>query len=436
LPHLQLQKSVIQISKTVKVTAIHKLERDGRKKSVNRFLIFNNGAWYKQGHFNLITLGLTVAGLFGFDFANANGASMETRQQDDEITTPNVPKIGERMSDAQVVAFAELALKGMSQEFPNKPSNVMNGPDSVLSPKQMHPAFYGCFDWHSSVHGHWMLVRLLKLYPDCSVADEIRKKLDTHLTADNLKAEVAYFQEKHNRSFERMYGWGWLLRLAAELHQWDDQQGKVWRENIRPLENEIVSLTMEYLPKLTWPIRTGVHADSAFALGQTIDYARIVSNKELEQLVLNKAQQFYLRDTNYPAEYEPSGEDFFSPGLNEADTMRRILNREEFSKWFNDFLPDIKKSDAGNLMTPVSVSDVTDGKLVHLAGLNLSRAWTLNGIAHALGQSDPNSEILRKAAQRHAEKGFEYVFSGHYEGEHWLATFAVYTLTEVGISKD
>ena len=322
--------------------------------------------------------------------------TMTTGNQEDVVANNDAPKIGERMSDKQVVAFANLALEGMDIEYPNKPSNVMAGPESVQSPKEMHPAFYGCFDWHSSVHGHWMLIRLLKEYPNNSAAATIREKLDKHLTRANIEVEADYFKQKHNKSFERMYGWAWLLRLAEELHTWDDPQGKQWRENIKPLEDTIVQTTMDYLPKLSWPIRTGVHPDSAFAFGQVLDYARTVENKDLENLVLEKCRQFYLDDKNYPARYEPSGEDFFSAGLNEADTMRRVLNKEEFAKWFAEFLPGLDGDNSGNLMTPVEVSDVTDGKLVHLAGLNLSRAWTLHGIAGSLPVGSAQSKSLQK----------------------------------------
>lgn len=339
------------------------------------------------------------------------------------------PKIGDSLTDKQVTLFADLALKNIDIEFPNKPSNVMAGPESVQSPKEMHPAFYGCFDWHSSIHGHWMLVRLLKLYPKCSANAKIRKSLNEHLTAENLEAETAYFSKKHNKSFERMYGWAWAFRLAVELHDWDDADGRKWAKNLKPLEELLVQRTMDYLPKLSYPIRTGVHPDSGFALGQTLDYARTIGNKELETLVVKRSRDFYLGDKNYPFRYEPSGQDFFSSGLNEADLMRRVLPQAEFSKWLDTFMGDI------NVVQPVEVSDVTDGHIVHLAGLDLSRAWCMQGVASALPQGDPRVTALRKSAAAHCEMGLGYVFSGHYEGEHWLATFAIYTISEVGINR-
>ncbi len=347
------------------------------------------------------------------------------------VTTPSTessPKIGQRLSDAQVAQFAGLALKGIFQEYPNKPSNVVRNPAGVRSPREMHPVFYGCFDWHSSVHGHWMLVHLLREYPDAPVADEIEDALEKQFQKEPLLKEVAYFEEKGNASFERMYGWAWTLRLATELRVWDDPRGKRWAEAFRPLEDKIVSLTEAYLPRLGWPIRTGVHPDTAFALGHTLDYARVAKDAELEKLIVSRANAFYAKDVDYPAAYEPSGEDFFSAGLNEADLMRRVLPQGEFATWLDEFLPEF-----GNLFEPVEVTDVTDGKLVHLAGLNLSRGWTLDGIASALGDSDSRSAKIRNAAAAHTEAGLGYVFSGHYEGDHWLATFAIYALSRVGI---
>ncbi len=344
-----------------------------------------------------------------------------------------LPRLGDPLSTEQVSAFADLALQGMDQEYPNKPGNVMTDEASVLSPRQMHPAFYGCFDWHSSVHGHWMLVRLIRLHPRHPRVSEIRAKLAQHLTADNLSREADYFRLKHNRSFERMYGWAWAFRLILELQEWDDEEGNQWRASLQPLESVLLERAQDYLPKLSFPIRTGVHPDTAFALAQILDYARSTGNSELEQLVVQRSRDFYLQDKDYPELYEPSGEDFFSPGLNEADLMRRVLTGSEFSSWLDGFMSSLGKTNDHRLLQPVEVSDVTDGKIVHLAGLDLSRAWCLQGVASALPNDDPRRQVLLEAAQAHAEVGFGYVFSGHYAGEHWLATFAVYALTQVGL---
>ncbi len=343
------------------------------------------------------------------------------------------PAIGEKMTDAQVVAFSELALSGIVREYPNKPGPVLTGPADLRSPRAMHPAFYGSFDWHSAVHGHWMLVKLLKDYPQSSVAAQTREALAQHFTAEIMAAETAYFEPAHNQSFERTYGWAWLLRLALELRQWDDPQGRRWAKNLHPLEQRIVELSKAYLPKLSWPIRVGEHANTAWALGQFLDYARGIGDSEFEQLVIERARTYYLADTRYPVKYEPSGHDFFTPCLLEADLMRRVLPADEFLTWLDAFVPNMAKNGLGNLAKPVSVTDPTDGKLVHLAGLNLVRAWCMNGIASALPEGDARRKKLRDLTNQHRIAGLDYVFSGHYEGEHWLASFAIYMMTNTGV---
>lgn len=341
---------------------------------------------------------------------------------------------GSRLTDAQVAQFAKLAIESIPREYPNKPSNVMVGPASVRSPREMHPVFFGCFDWHSSVHGHWMLVRLAKLRPDAPIVPEIRKLLDAQLTAEKLAQEAAYFDKKENLSFDRPYGWAWALRLAAELRTWNDPDAKRWAANLAPLEQRLVELTKAYLPRLTYPIRTGVHPDTAFALGQTLDYARAIDDAALAQQIVAYSREKYLADRDYPGRYEPSGTDFFSQAWNEADLMRRVLTPDDFATWLEQFLPNLAdaNSDVATLLVPAIVSDPTDPKIVHLAGLNLSRAWTQHGVLSALPKDDPRRPALEKSIAAHTKAGLDYVFSGHYEGEHWLATFAVYLLTETG----
>ncbi|MES2440857.1 MAG: DUF2891 domain-containing protein [Verrucomicrobiota bacterium] len=337
------------------------------------------------------------------------------------------------MTLEQAGGFVKLALAGMDREYPNKTSHLMTGPEDRRTPSEMHPVFYGHFDWHSSVHGHWMLVRLLKRFPSAPFSGEVRAVLKRHLTADGLLAETAYFKEKENRSFERMYGWAWALRLAMELRSWDDPDGREWAKNFEPLEKEITGLATDYLPKLDWPVRCGFHPESAFPLGQMLDYARQTGNPDFEKLLLEKARVFYGKDRSYPAAYEPSGNDFFSPGLNAADLMRRVLPAGEFSTWLTAYFPTLASGEAGNLLTPVNVSDPTDGHLMHLAGLNLSRAWTMRGIASVLPEGDVRKKILLESATKHADAGLALVSSGHYEGDHWLASFAVYLLDDAGI---
>jgi hypothetical protein len=335
----------------------------------------------------------------------------------------------------RAAAFVQLALKGLDREYPNKPGETLDGPQDIMGPAAMHPAFYGNFDWHSSVHGHWLLVRLLRICPDLppAVAAQARARLNAHLSAANLAKEAAYFEPQDNRSFERMYGWAWVLRLAAELRTWDDPDARQWSKNLEPLEQKLVALTKDFLPRLTYPVRTGVHPDTAFALAQILDYARIVGDTALAQVVSARAREYYLGDRNYPINYEPSGEDFFSPGLNEADVMRRVLSAGEFSHWLDEFIPGLRSGQLGNWAKAAEVSDVSDARIIHLAGLNLSRAWTLRGILSVLPPADPRRATLETAVNVHEAAGLKYVFSGHYEGEHWLATFAVYHVSNAGI---
>ncbi|MGP0065959.1 MAG: DUF2891 domain-containing protein [Isosphaeraceae bacterium] len=326
-------------------------------------------------------------------------------------------------------AFARLALKGLSKEYPNKPEHVMGGPDDVKGPKALHPAFFGCYDWHSSVHGHWMLVRLIRLFPDLTEAKEIRAVLAEHLTAANLKAEADYFARKESKSFERTYGWAWLLKLAEELSAWDDPDAKTWSKNIRPLSDAIVARHLEFFPKQTYPIRTGVHPNTAFGLSFAHDYARSVGDSGLKALVEERARAYFGADVDVPAGWEPGGADFFSPSLIEADLMRRVLPPAEFRAWFGRFLPAAPRGEPKSLFDPATVTDRTDPQLVHLDGLNLSRAWCMNHIAAALPDADPARAALLASAARHADSGLEHVASGDYAGEHWLASFAVYLLS-------
>ena len=347
------------------------------------------------------------------------------------LTTQTIAS--ESLDPSQADRFARLVLAGLDREYPNKPGDVLTSNDDVRVPKEVHPAFFGSFDWHSSVHGHWLLVRLLKLCPEMPSAAEARGRLDLHLTATALAKEAAYFDKKDNRGFERMYGWAWALRLAAELRAWDDPDAKRWAENFALLERQLVTLVRNYLPRLTYPIRTGVHPDTAFALGQLLDYARSVGEADFEKQLIARSRDYYLNDKTYPTTYEPSGEDFFSPGLNVADLMRRVLSREEYSRWLDEYLPGLRMGELGGWARAAEVSDLSDPRIVHLVGLNLSRAWTVQGILTALEPGDPRRVSLEKSEQMHAEAGLRHVFSGHYEGEHWLATFAIYYHTKAGV---
>ena len=330
---------------------------------------------------------------------------------------------------ASASVFAELALRGIIREYPNKLDHVMNGPEEVQTPSSLHPVFFGSYDWHSCVHGHWMLVRLLKRFPDISEAAAIRGTLDGLLTPAGIAQEVAYLEAPSRASFERTYGWAWLLKLAEELHGWDDDDGRRWARNLQPLAHAMVARYMDFLPRQDYPIRRGVHPNTAFGIAFALDYARTVDNEPLEDLLLERAWTYFGDDRDYPAEWEPDGDDFFSRSLMEADLMRRVMSPGEFTGWLEAFLPTLARGEPASLLTPAEVSDRTDPKIVHLDGLNLSRAWCMRLIAEALPPEDARRPILLDSAARHALATLPHIANGNYEGEHWLGTFAVYMMT-------
>ena len=274
-----------------------------------------------------------------------------------------------------------------------------------------------------------MLVRLLRQFPALPEKQQIHATLAKHLTAKNLQAEVDYFGQPNHRSFERTYGWAWLLKLAEELHTWDDADARQWSRNLRPLADTIVARYLAFLPKQTYPIRTGVHPNTAFGLAFALDYARTLDNQPLRALIEERSRTYFARDADIPARWEPDGADFFSPSLMEADLMRRVLPKAEYTAWLRRFLPGLAKGEPASLFAPATVSDRTDPQLVHLDGLNLSRAWCMRAIAAALPANDPARKILNGSATRHAQAALPHVASGDYVGEHWLASFAVYLLT-------
>ncbi len=356
--------------------------------------------------------------------------------QAQEAVDSAAPVDFDRLTPETAEAWAELVLKNIDIEFPNKMSLVYVDASQVKTPKQHFPAFYGCFDWHSSVHGHWVLARLLRTVPDLPIAPRIRATLTAHLSKANLDQETAFFDRDEHKSFERMYGWAWLLRLAMELDGWDDPDARQWRENLRPLERVLVERIAAYLPLLSYPIRVGQHTDTGIALAQVLDYAKAVDQPDLAVLVTKTAKTFYANDRDYPVAYEPSGHDFFSSCWNEADLMRRLLPASEFEAWLKVFVPKAKTQFTDGTIEPVEVTDVTDGKLVHLAGLNLNRAWCLRAVANTLPADHELKQPLMTSARRHLKAGVKYVNSGHYEGDHWLATFALYAITESGLAHE
>ena len=334
---------------------------------------------------------------------------------------------------SSVERFAQLALACVHHEYPNKIAHVLNGDADVRPPRALTPAFYGCYDWHSSVHGHWLLVRLARLYPDAPFAAPARQALARSLTPANIAGEVAYLKGQGRTSFERPYGLAWLLQLAAELREWDADGPRAWSRALEPLELEATARLRDWLPKLTAPIRIGEHAQTAFAFGLILDWARARADRDTETLLVSRIRDFYAGDRDCPITYEPSGEDFLSPCIAEADLLRRVMSPTEFAAWLTTFLPKIPTRTREIWLAPGVVTDPTDPKLAHLDGLNLSRAWMLDGILAGLPADDPRRPAIAAVANTHREAGLKSVTGEHYEGGHWLGTFAVYLVTRRGI---
>lgn len=315
--------------------------------------------------------------------------------------------------------LVRLALACVGREYPNHLSHAMKSDADALPPRRLTPAFFGCFDWHSAVHSHWLLARMCRLDPSADYAPGARDALARALTPGNMTAELSYATARP--AFERPYGMAWLLQLAAELHEWDDSEAQSWRETIRPLERHAAAVFANWLPKLAHPVRSGTHDQTAFSLGLVHDWARITGASELKGLVEHRCLVFYGGDRDAPLAYEPSGHDFLSPSLAEADLMRRILRRDAYRGWLAAFLGTFN-------LDPVTVPDRDDGHLVHLAGLNFSRAWMLEGIASVAA-----SEKLTAMAASHHAAGLAALDTLTYAGAHWLATFAAYLTTRRGL---
>jgi len=321
--------------------------------------------------------------------------------------------------------FAGLALAGIGREWPHAYQLLAHRPADVLPPRALHPACFGCYDWHSSVHGHWTLARIVRLFPSLPSAARIRAALDRSLTREHIAAELAYFRSPGRGTFERPYGWGWLLALAAELREGSSPRARRCSLALRPLENFVAESFCSYLPRLPYPIRSGVHSNTAFGLTLALDYARAVEDRRLEEVIVSRSRDFYGADVDAPVAWEPGGEDFLSPSLTEADLMSRVLPAAEFRRWLGRFLPGLENGGPSALIRPPLVIDRRDARQVHLDGLCLSRAWALHRLASVM----PTNEKVSAAAGRHARAGLSRVSSGDYAGEHWLASFAVYLLS-------
>ena len=329
------------------------------------------------------------------------------------------------LSLEQANILAQLPLDCINVEYPNKLNQTLASAEELGEPRELHPAFYGCFDWHSSVHGHWALVSLLKRFPNLKKSEEIREELRESLSRENIMAEVEYFRNKQEGSFERTYGWAWLLKLAEEIHTWEDPLARELEGNLQPLTSLIEEKFKEFLPKLNYPIRVGEHTNTAFAMVLAHDYATATQKEDLRLLIEKRAKDYYLNDDDCPLEWEPSGFDFLSPCFSEIDIMRRVLPQNAFRLWMKDFMPQLKNKDFS--MEVAEVSDRTDGKLVHLDGLNFSRAWVMYGLAN---QYPKQYGHLKPVANKHVAYSFPNLVGDTYEGGHWLGTFALYALQE------
>ncbi|MEP3654172.1 MAG: DUF2891 domain-containing protein [Litorimonas sp.] len=330
--------------------------------------------------------------------------------------------------------FTRLALDCVQQEFPNKISRTTDTAEEIGSPQDLFPVFYGCFDWHSAVHGHWLLIRQLRVGPqDAAWRAEAITKLDANITPENVAGELANFRRAARGSWERPYGWAWVLQLTAELREYDDPNAKRWLAALEPLEADIVQATKDWLPKLAYPIRLGTHNQTSFAFTLMLDWAEVAGDEAFANLIRDSAMKFHQNDKNCPLTYEPSGEDFLSPCLMTADLMRRVIaGQEDFAEWLSNNMPDIPTDGSTDWLPPAIVKDASDGKLVHLDGVNSSRAWNLYNIARALPVGDPRRASLVATADIHKDAGVAAVSDEHYSGSHWLASFATYLMTDRG----
>ncbi len=334
------------------------------------------------------------------------------------------------LDSVHAARFADIALANVVREYPGKPDHVLGADSDLLPPRVLHPAFYGSYDWHSCVHMHWLLVRIRRLQPDVPQRAGIDALLERHLAAPNIAAECAYLDRPEAAAFERPYGWAWLLKLADELARSDDPQARRWSDQLLPLANAFVDRYHAWLPKADYPVRYGMHSNSAFGVLFALDYARTAGQAGLAAAIESRVRTWFGGDRAAPAAWEPSGFDFLSPSLVEAELVRRVLPAVEFAAWLDDFLPGIGHREPATLFTPVAVSDRADGHIVHLDGLNLARAWCLRGLASAFAAGDPRAAIARTAADAHLAAGLLGLDAASYAGSHWLASFAALALSE------
>jgi len=396
-----------------------------------------------RGCLRLFPISLAILCLCGAGCSEKMGALKEhiSEARAKKEKQKQLKLLADRIPDVDAYEFTSknaeklvlLSLECVDRQYPNKPSHVLENDMDLGTPKTLHPSFYGCFDWHSAVHGHWAMVKILKAFPANSHAFHVREKLNRHLGRESIESEGKYFARSASATFERPYGYGWFLRLCAEVHDFDDPDAHMWSKNLKTLEDVIVERVFEYFFKLSVPVREGTHDNSAFALSHIYDYASAVKDDKLIVFLEKRGRDYYLDDENCPLDYEPSGEDFISPCLAEADFMRRILDEEEFGAWFDDFMPVGNFRQWESAAALPEVLDKKDPKIGHLIGLAFHRAWTMRGIAGALDKKDARRVLLLRSAKWHESQGLNLMSGSGYGGEHWLASFAVFSLPGAGL---
>lgn len=346
------------------------------------------------------------------------------KKTDEKKESHEADIVHQKLTIKEAEKILELPLSCLTQEFPNRLGQTLGGEEDLKTPKTLRPIFYGCFDWHSSVHGYWSIVKIIKTFPELDADGKIRTLLNALITEENVAVELSFFDDENNRNFERTYGWAWFFKLHSELLSWDDKDAQRWATILQPMTDLFINRYEEYLPKLNYPIRTGTHDNSAFSMSLTLDYARETKNIKLEDLIVTHTKRLFVKDVDCNLAFEPSGHDFLSPCLEEAYLMSKVLEKDMYETWLKSFLPSLFKTDF--VMEIGVVSDRSDGHLVHLDGLNFSRATCLKGIARKL----PQLKSLNNIAEVHFQAAFNNITGDDYMGSHWLGSFALYSLEQ------
>ena len=358
-------------------------------------------------------------------FFDEDDPEVQENRAFEQIEIRDIPVLTSEMGSK----LALLPLSCIKKEYPNKPGHVHESSSSEVAHTLKTPIFSGCFDWHSSVHMHWTLIRLMRLFPDLKQKDQIISLMNEQFTEEKVGTELAFFNSRYNETFERTYGWAWLLRLQSEFILLNDENGKKWAQTLSPLVKVIRDRSIEYFNKLPKPVRPGTHSNTAFSMDHMLKYAEITNDSEFVESLKKRAVDFFLKDRNCPTDYEPSGVDFVSPCLAQAHLMAQVLEKKAFLNWLNEFLPAPGSDEFSFVMNPPEITDHTDYVIGHLVGLNFQRAWSYIGISNALDERDYRKELFRSVAAIHLHEGLNGMDKTGYGGEHWLASFATYALT-------